>query len=61
MCHSCFGLDSEDGIQKVHLWLQDGQNVMALSQFRQAGARWDEEVTVQRKPEVHGGTFQGIV
>lgn len=57
----CFGFDSEGGIQKVHLWLQEGQKVMALSPFRQAGARWEEEVTVQCKPEVHDRTLWGIV
>lgn len=62
MCgHSYFGFDSEDGIQKVHLCLQEGQNIIAQSQFRQAGVHWEEEVTVQHKPEVHDGTLQGIV
>lgn len=61
MCHSWFGFDSEDGIQKVHLWLQEGQNVMAQRQFRQAGAWWEEEVTVQYYREAHGETPQGTV
>lgn len=56
MCHSCSGFESEDGIQKVHLWLQEGQNVMALSQCRQAGAHWKEEGAVKGKPEEYDGT-----
>lgn len=57
MCHSCSGFESEDGIQKVHLWLQEGQNVMALSQCRQAGAHWKEEGAVKGKPEEYDGTI----
>lgn len=51
MCHSCFGFEFEDGIQEVHLWLQEGQNVMALSQCKQAGALWEEKGAVKDKPE----------